>query len=316
MIRLVVRRIVLSVITLFLVAGIMYVAVDVLPGDACTAYLGRSAAGEKLAQCQSEHGLDRSLPVRFGDWLTKAATGDFGMSIARNKPVTDIVMQRFRNSAVLAVLAGLIAMPLAILLGVLAALRRDRLFDIAISTVALAIMTVPEFVSATTIILVFSIWLKVLPGINVVPPDAPLLTLMGSIISPAIVLAFISIAHVLRIVRASVIEVLDSPYVDMARLRGLPGWRIMMVHVLPNALMPAVNVIALQMAWLLGGVVVVEVIFNYPGLGRLTVDSISDRDLPLVLGIAMLSALLYILFNLLADLFSLFVNPRLRRAQP
>jgi peptide/nickel transport system permease protein len=194
-------------------------------------------------------------------------------------------------------------------------LRRDSLLDGALSSAAMVAMTVPEFVSATALILVFSIWLGWLPGISVVPPNAPIGALLSSIALPTIALAMIMTAHVLRMVRASVIQVLASPYVQMAVLRGVPYWRMVFRHVLPNALVPALSVMALTMAWLLSGAVVIEVVFNYPGLGRLTIDAISDRDLPLVQGIALILAAIYIVLNLIADLLTLAANPRLRTAR-
>lgn len=312
MIALLGRRILFGVITLLTVTFIMFTAVEALPGDACSAYLGRAATETSLAKCRGQQAAHGPLLLRFGAWALGAMTGDLGQSLARKAPVSEVVALRFRNTAVLALAAAALSFPLAILLGLTAALRRDSRFDVALSTAALAAMTIPEFVSATALVLVFSVWLHWLPGINVVPPDAPLARLVASIATPAIALALISVAHVLRMVRTCVIEVMESSYVQMAELRGVPYARIVWRHVLPNAMLPAISLMALQFAWLLGGVVVVEVVFNYPGLGRLTVDAISDRDLPLVLGIATLLAAIYVGINILADILMLFANPRLR----
>lgn len=306
------RRLLLGAFTLLAVTFIMFASVEALPGDACSAYLGRSATETSLAKCRANQAGSGSLLVRYGTWSLHAMLGDLGQSLARKAPVSSAVALRFRNTAVLAVAAAAMSFPLAILLGLAAALRRDSRLDVALSTTALAAMTIPEFVSATALVLVFSVWLHWLPGINVVPPDAPLGKLLASIATPAIALALISVAHILRMVRTCVIEALESPYVEMAELRGVSRSRIIWRHVLPNAMLPAISLMALQFAWLLGGVVVIEVVFNYPGLGRLTVDAISDRDLPLVLGIATLLAAIYVAINVLADILILLANPRLR----
>ena len=315
MLKLCLHRIAWGAITLAAVIVITFGGVEALPGDACTAYLGRQASPTALEKCRVEFGLDRPLPVRFLAWSAAIASGDFGTSIKRDKPVLEIIGPRLRNTVLLAVAAAALGFPVAILLGVVVGLRRDSLLDGALSSVAMVAMTVPEFVSATALILVFSIWLGWLPGISIVPPNAPIGALMSSIALPTIALAMIMTAHVLRMVRASVIQVLASPYVQMAILRGVPYWRMVFHHVLPNALVPALSVMALTMAWLLSGAVVIEVVFNYPGLGRLTIDAISDRDLPLVQGIALILAAIYIALNLIADVLTLAANPRLRTAR-
>ena len=196
--------------------------------------------------------------------------------------------------------------------GIIAGLWRDRPPDLWVSMLAIIAMTVPEFVSATLLILVFSIWLGWLPGIVTTPPDAPLFEFLSDIILPVAALALVMTAHILRMVRTSVINVMGSDYIQMAILKGVPYWRMVFRHVLPNALLPTINLVALTIAWLLGGVVVIEVVFNYPGLGRLTIDAISDRDLALVQAIALLLATVYIGLNLFADLLTLVANPRLR----
>ena len=234
------------------------------------------------------------------------------MSLSRDKPISDIIGTRLRNTLILGLSATLIGVPLAIFLGIIAGLWRDRPLDLWISTIAIFAMTIPEFVSSTLLILVFSVWLGWLPGIVTTPPNAPLTEFLSDIILPIIALALVMTAHILRMVRTSVIDVMGSDYVQMARLKGVPYWRMVFRHVLPNALLPTINLVALTIAWLLGGVVVIEVVFNYPGLGRLTIDAISDRDLALVQAIALVLAAVYIGLNLFADLLTLIVNPRLR----
>jgi peptide/nickel transport system permease protein len=217
-----------------------------------------------------------------------------------------------RNSLLLAAGALAVGIPLAISLGVIAGLTRDRWPDLLFSTAAILAMTIPEFVAATVLILVFAIWLGWVPAIVLTPADAPPLEFFPEFILASTVLTMLMIAHVMRMIRASVIEAMASDYVQMATLKGVPYWRIVLRHALPNALLPAINVIALTVAWLLGGVVVVEVVFNYPGLGRMLVDAISDRDLRVVQAITMIVAATYVAVNLVADILSLALNPRLR----
>ena len=312
MLRLFLQRIVSGLFTLVFVSGIVFVAVEALPGDACTAYLGRLASGQRLQNCRDDFRIERPALTRYAEWTLGALKGDLGISLKRNKPISDIVGNRLRNTLILGLSATLIGVPLAIFLGVIAGLWRDRPPDLWVSMLAIIAMTVPEFVTATLLILVFSIWLGWLPGIVTTPPDAPLFEFLSDIILPVASLALVMTAHILRMVRTSVINVMGSDYIQMAILKGVPYWRMVFRHVLPNALLPTINLVALTIAWLLGGVVVIEVVFNYPGLGRLTIDAISDRDLALVQAIALLLATVYIGLNLFADLLTLVVNPRLR----
>ena len=206
----------------------------------------------------------------------------------------------------------MIGVPLALFLGVVAALWRDRAADLTISTFTIGAMSIPEFVLATLLILVFSIWLGWIPGIVLTSYDASLGEFFPAIFLPVIVLTLVMTAHILRTVRSSVIEAMASDYAQMATLKGVPYWRIVFRHVLPNALLPVINVVALTIAWLLGGVVVIESVFNYPGLGRMMIDSISDRDLPVTQAIALIIASVYVAVNLTADILTMMANPRLR----
>ena len=312
MFRLIVRRLALGLLTLVLVSGIVFVAVEALPGDACTAYLGRMAQGTRLENCRRDFGLERPALTRYAEWTIAAVQGDLGISLKRNKPISGIIGARLRNTLVLGLTAMIIGVPIAVLLGIIAGLWRDRPVDLWVSTTAILAMTIPEFVSATLLILVFSVWLGWLPGIVTTPPNAPLSEFLSDIILPIVALALVMTAHILRMVRTSVIDVMASDYVQMARLKGVPYWRMVFRHLLPNALLPTINLVALTIAWLLGGVVVIEVVFNYPGLGRLTIDAISDRDLAMVQAIALILATIYVGLNLFADLLTLVANPRLR----
>jgi peptide/nickel transport system permease protein len=302
----------LGVLTIVLVSGIIFVGIEVLPGDACTAYLGRAAQGKRLDNCRRDFGLERPAVTRYVEWALGAVRGDFGMSLTGKTPISEIVGTRFRNTVILGVTASLVGVPLAILLGIIAALWRDRAPDLWVSTTAIFAMTIPEFVISTVLILIFSIWLGWLPGIVTTPPDAPLFEFLSDIILPIVALSLVMTAHILRMVRTSVIDVLASDYVQMARLKGVPYWRIVFRHVLPNALLPTINLVALTIAWLLGGTVVIEVVFNYPGLGRKLVQAIFLRDLAMVQAIALILATLSVGLNLCADLLTLVANPRLR----
>ena len=315
MFALIVRRFALGLITIGLVSVIIFLGVEALPGDACTAVLERDAVGEALEKCRETMGLNTPALTRYGAWIGGALHGDFGLSANGQERISDLVGFRVRNSLLLAAGALSVGIPLALCLGTLAALRRDTWVDILFSTGAILAMTIPEFVAATLLILIFAIWLGWVPAIVLTPADAQPLEFFPEFILAAVVLTMLMVAHIMRMVRSSMIDAMASDYVQMATLKGVPYWRIVFRHALPNALLPAINVIALTVAWLLGGVVVVEVVFNYPGLGRLLVDAISGRDLPVVQAITMIVAATYVGVNLFADILSLALNPRLRSHQ-
>ncbi|MEM6588142.1 MAG: ABC transporter permease [Pseudomonadota bacterium] len=312
MINLLLRRLGLGVVTVWLVSVIIFSGMEVLPGDACTVVLERDAQGEVLENCRKNLGLDKSAVQRYLDWAAGAAVGDFGVSADGITKISTEVALRVKNSILLAAGALSVGVPLAIILGIIAGLARDRFPDIFVSTAAIFAMTIPEFVSATILVLILSIWLGWLPAVVLTPADAPMLDFWPEFIPAVIVLIMVMVAHIMRMVRSSVIEVMASEYVQMATLKGVPYWQIVFRHALPNALLPAINVVALTVAWLLGGVVVVEVVFNYPGIGRMMIDAISDRDLPIIQALVMLIAATYVLVNLVADLASMLLNPRLR----
>tara|TARA_B110000503_G_scaffold31753_1_gene51351 strand:+ start:1829 stop:2776 length:948 start_codon:yes stop_codon:yes gene_type:complete len=306
------RRLSLGFITVILVSIIIFTGVEFLPGDACTAFLEREAQGKLLENCRRDLDLNRPALDRYVDWASSAMVGDLGVSVNGQQSIAELVGNRMNNSLLLAFCALIVGVPLAIFLGVITALWRDKPIDLFFSTAAIFAMTIPEFVSSTVLILVFSVWLGWLPGIVLTSANASAAEFFPEIILPVIVVAMVMTAHILRMVRTSVIDVLASDYVRMATLKGVPYWQIVFHHVLPNALLPAINVVALTIAWLLGGVVVIEVVFNYPGLGRMMIDSISDRDLPVVQAIALILATVYVSVNLTADLLTMIANPRLR----
>jgi len=315
MFKIIIRRMGFAFLTLIFVSGIVFISVEALPGNVCTAYLQRFAQGPRLEKCIEQQGLDRSSAVRFRDWLAGAVQGDLGVSLKRQKPIRELVGERLRNTVLLAGTSAAVGVPFAIVLGFWAGLRRDKRADLAISGIAMLAMTIPEFVTASLLIFIFAIWLNWLPAVTIVPPSASVLDILPNIILPAIVLSLVMTAHIMRMTRTAVIDILTSDFVEMARLKGVPERRIIWRHVAPSALIPTVNVIALTVAWLLSGVVVIEQVFNYPGMGTLMLQAIYDRDLPLVQAIALIFSFIYVGVNLLADISAALLDPRLRTSR-
>ena len=313
MLGLILRRMAAGWITVVIVAVVVFIGVEVMPGDACTAMLGRDAArDEVLENCRDRMGLNSPPVERFVAWAGDLAQFDLGVSMKRERPIADIIGPRLRNTLILAVAAALAGVPLAIGLGVVVALRRERPFDIIVSTTALVAMTMPEFVVAALLILIFAIWLGWSSGVVTAAYDAPALALLFATPLPAVTLALVYMAHILRMVRSSVIDTAGADYILMARMKGVPERQIVRRHLLPNAILPTIPVIGLTLAWLLSGVVIVESAFNYPGLGRLAVNAVADRDLPLVQAITLIFGLIYVGMTLTADLLAMALNPRLR----
>jgi len=312
---LIMRRLGLAVLTIFIISLIVFFGVEALPGDAATAYLGQLATDESLKALREEFGLNKPPLERYVNWLGDLVKGDLGESLSRKKPVTELIGNRFRNTAVLAAAATIFAVPIAIVLGVIAGLTRDKWPDITVSLVAIISMTLPGFVTATVLIYIFAIRLAWFPAVTLISSDAPVSQLLPNIILPIITLTFVMVAHILRLVRTNMIDVMVSDYVQMARLKGVPMIKIVFQHALPNAMLPTINIIALTIAWLVGGVAIVETIFNYPGIGSLMIHGISDKDLPLIQGIAIILSAIFIVINLIADLLALILNPRLRTAR-
>jgi len=315
MIVLVGRRLVLAIITLIIISLIVFLGIEALPGDTATAYLGQSATPESLAALREEFGLNAPIHQRYFNWLKGVVQGDLGTSMVKRKPVADLIGNRFRNTVVLAFAAAFVGIPLAIVLGVIAGLMRDKWPDVFVSTTSIVGMTLPGFVTATILIYVFAIRLEWFPAITLVPSNVPVVELLPTIVLPIITLTLIMVAHILRLVRTNMIDVLTSDYVQMARLKGVPYWQIVFKHALPNAMLPTINVVALTLAWLLGGVAIIETVFNYPGIGKLMIGAITDRDFALVQGIAIILAVIYIALNLIADILSMVLNPKLRSAR-
>jgi peptide/nickel transport system permease protein len=257
-------------------------------------------------------GLDRPANERFFEWAGGILRGDLGVSLMRDEPINDFLWTRLRNSLLLGLSAALVGFPLAIGLGVIAGLTRDRWPDLTLSTGSLIGMSMPDFVIATLLIYVFSVQLRWFPAVTLVNPDAPVLEMLPNIVLPIVTLTILLTAYILRIMRTGIIEVMRSDYIRVARMKGLHHVVILLRHALPNALLPTLTVSALTVAWLIGNLVVIEAVFNYPGMGTLMLSAIQNRDLPLVQSIAIVMAVIYLTVNLIADLLTLGLNPRLR----
>lgn len=309
------KRLFTAMFSLLIVGVLVFLVTESLPGDFCTSYLGQNATGTRLEQCRIENNLNVPLIKRFSFWSENVVKGNLGTSLKRQKPVRDVLIPRLKNTLILGAIASSMGIPLAIFFGCIAGLNAEKKTDHVISIISLFTMTVPEFVTATLLTLVFSIWLQWFPAVTLISENASFTELLPSLILPAITLSMVMIAHILRMVRSCIITVMDSSYVKMARLKGIPYRHIIFYHALPNALLPAINIIALTIAWLLGGVVIIEQVFNYPGIGNLMISAIYDRDLPVVQGIAIVLAIIYILVNLCADLMTSVLNPKLRTQQ-
>lgn len=304
-------RLGLGLFTLLFISLLIFLAVGLLPGDIAQQVLGQSATPETVAAFRRELGLDQPLSWRYLTWIGGILTGDFGHSLANGRPVAELLSARLGNTLFLAAYAAAIAIPLAVLLGLLAAMWRGTLFDKVINVVTLSAISFPEFFVAYILMFWLSVHMGWFPSVAD-PGAAPdLFDMLRRAFLPAITLVLVVTAHMMRMTRAAVLNVLAEPYVIMARLKGASRWRIITRHALPNALAPISNVIAINVAWLITGVVIVEVVFVYPGLGQLMVDSVTNRDMPVVQACALIFAAVYILLNLLADVLAIATNPRL-----
>jgi peptide/nickel transport system permease protein len=282
-----------------------------LPGDLAESILGQGATPETVKVFRAELGLDEPAHLRYLNWLGGIVTGDLGVSLASKREISELVGIRLANTIFLGGFAATIAVPLALFLGILAALFRNTLFDRAINTFTLTTISFPEFFVAYILILFFAIKLGWFPGISNISTDLSFGDKLYRTLLPATTLTLVVLAHMMRMTRATIINLLASPYIEMARLKGIRPIKIILRHALPNALAPIVNVIALNLAYLVVGVVIVEVVFVYPGLGQLMVDSVSKRDIPVVQACSMIFASVYILLNLSADIISIVTNPRI-----
>jgi peptide/nickel transport system permease protein len=311
--RLIARRLALGVLTLFLISLVVFAAVLALPGDAATAILGREATPDRVAALREQLNLNDSIVTQYLDWIGGVITGSFGESAATQQPVSELLGDRVANTGFLVFVAAIVAVPLSIGIGVWTAMRRDRPADHIVTTTALVLAALPEFVIGIGLILLFATsvftWF---PAVSLLAPDQRAWTELSVVVLPAATLVLAVTPYISRIMRGSMIEVLESEYVTMARLKGLPERTVIWRHAVPNAIVPAIQVTALQLAWMAGGVVVVEFVFSFPGIGALFIDAVDNRDMPVVQTITLLAAAIYVVLNLLADLLTIAVTPRLR----
>ena len=309
---LVLKRIAMGVLTMFVISVLIFIGVEALPGDLATAILGQEATPETVAQFRKELKLDEPPVKRYFLWLGAFARGDLGNSLANKRPVAELVVWRFKNTIFLAACAAMIAVPVAIILGILAALYRNSLFDRIISMATLSTISFPEFFVAYILIALLSVQVIIFPSISNINDSMSFGQKIFAIILPCLTLTMVVVAHMMRQTRAAIINILASPFIEMARLKGIKRIRVIVLHAFPNALSPVINVVALNLAYLVVGVVIVEVVFVYPGLGQLLVDSVTKRDIPVVQASGLIFASVYITLNLLADVMSILTNPRMR----
>jgi peptide/nickel transport system permease protein len=310
--RLVAERFLLALLTLLLVSFLIFAVLEVLPGDVATRILGRDATPETLATLRARMHLSDPALVRYGRWLGAIAVGDLGTSLVSGRAVTDVIGQRMFNTVLLSVYAFLIYVPLATLPALLQAVRRDGPLDHLLSTLTLVLLSLPDFLLGTLLLITFVLVIPVLPAMSTVDKTSSMLEYIRAMTLPALTLAIVMAVYAVRMLRDNLIEVLDAEYIRMAELKGVPRARVVWRHALPNALVPTLNVTALNLGYLVGGVVVVEKVFGYPGFGSLLVDSLQLRDFPVIELTILIAATVYIAANFLADVGAILLNPRLR----
>lgn len=311
-IRLVAQRIALGLLLLWAASVLIFLGTQILPGDVAQAVLGQAATPETLANLREEMGLNRPPLERYMSWLGGVLQGDLGTALSNKQDIATSLGKRLGNTLFLAMWAAIIAVPLAIVLGLIAVRYRNRWPDKVISGVTLATISVPEFLLGYIVVFYLSVQFRVFPSLATVHDDMGLAERLWAISLPVLVLVLAILGHMMRMTRAAILNVLESAYVETAELKGLPPFRIIARHALPNAVAPIVNVVTLNLAYLVVGVVVVEVVFVYPGMGQYLVDHVSKRDVPVVQACGLVFAAVYIGLNILADVVSILANPRLR----
>lgn len=323
--KIVLQRLALGLLTLFIVSIVIFTAVNMLPGDFAQAILGQGATPEAVDAIRRDLGLDQPPVTRYFQWLAATLQGDLGNSFAQanfasfagadagsRTTVADQIAPRLANTMFLASVTAVIAVPVAVGLGIMAALFRNTVFDRVANVSTLTSISSPEFFLAYVLILFLAVLNPILPSLSNIFDGMPFSERLEKTLLPALTLTLVVTAHMLRMTRAAIINLLASPYIEMARLKGISPLRVIVKHALPNALAPIINVVALNLAYLITGVVVVEVVFVYPGIGQLFVDSVKIRDIPVVQACCLIFAAAYILLNLTADILSILSNPRLR----
>lgn len=311
-ISMIIKRLGLGVLTLLLLSLLIFLSVEALPGDLAETILGQQATPETVAAIRKDLGLDQPPITRYLNWLGGVLQGDFGNSLALKKPISSLIAPRIQNTLFLTLYTAAIAVPLSIILGLAVSLFRNSYFDRITNTTALAAISMPEFFVGYIMIYLFALS-GYFPSMANINANTPLLDKLYLCFLPALTLTLVVTAHMMRMTRAAIINVLALPYIEMARLKGAKPSRIIVRHALPNAIAPIVNVVALNLAYLITGVVIVEIVFVFPGLGQLMVDGVKFRDVPVVQATALIFASAYVGLNLLADIISTISNPRLMR---
>ena len=315
MARMILRRLGLGALTLWLVSIVVFAATQALPGDAAQAILGKTATPERLAALREQLHLYDPVWRQYLHWLAGLVTGDLGESLATQEPVVRLIGARIGNSAFLVLLSALVAVPVSLAIGIVSAARRDGAVDHLLTMTGLVLAALPEFVIGIALILLLATSVfHVLPAVTLLAEGTPIWQQIDQVVLPTATLVLAVVPYMSRIMRASMIEVLESEYVQMAHLKGIPQRLVVMRHALPNAIVPSVQVTALQLAWLAGGVVVVEYVFRYPGVGQALVDGVANRDLPVVQALTLLVGAVYVALNLLADVATILLTPRIRTA--
>ncbi|UFM67431.1 ABC transporter permease (plasmid) [Paracoccus sp. MA] len=307
------QRLGIALITLLIVSFAVFFATELLPGDVAEVLLGQAATPEAVAGLRTAMGLDEPAIWRFLSWLGGLATGDLGMSYVNKMAVADLLSGRLMNTLRLAGIVTLVCVPVALTLGIAAAMWRGSWLDRLVSVLTISVISVPEFMVATLAVLVFAVWLDWLPALSFGVNVNSIGDMLRAYAMPVISLSFVVSAQMIRMTRAAVIETINTPYVEMALLKGASRTRMVLRHALPNALGPIANAVALSLSYLVGGVIIVETVFNYPGVAKLMVDAVSTRDLPLIQSCAMIFCISYLLLITLADMIAILSNPRLRR---
>ncbi|MCB4378958.1 ABC transporter permease [uncultured Tateyamaria sp.] len=310
--KLVAERLALGVLLLFAASALIFGLTEILPGDAAQAILGQSATPESLANLREEMGLNRPAVTRYVEWLGGIVTGDMGVALTNKLPIGEQIARRMSSTLFLAFWAAIISVPLAILLGLIAVRFQNRWPDKLISGITLASISLPEFMIAYILVFFFAVKLFWAPSFASVSPGMPLLDQLHAISLPVAVLTMVVLAHMMRMTRAAILNVMQSAYIETAELKGLTTFKVIYRHAFPNAIAPIVNVVMINLAYLVVGVVVVEVVFAYPGMGQYLVDAVVKRDVPVVLACGVIFAAVYIILNIVADVVSILANPRLR----
>ena len=307
------RRIALGFLTLWLVSVVIFAATQVLPGNAAYAVLGQHATPDRVQALEKQLHLDQPVVAQYWQWISGILGGELGNSFANGDSVSKLVAPRIVNSAVIVLLAGVVGTFLGVSLGMLAAFRRDGFIDTTLSVLALAVTALPEFVVAIGLVMLFaSLALHVLPAVSFIPPGVSPWAQPSLLVLPVVTLVIVIVPYIFRMMRAAMIEALESDYVEMAKLKGVPHWRVLVMHALPNSIAPTIQVIGLNLLYLAGGIVVVEYVFAFPGLGAGLVDAVSARDIPTIQAITLILAAFYVFMNIATDVVALMASPRRR----